>query len=381
MNIHYIGVNDATGYGISASVLMDALQKRGVKIKFTSIIFGNIENGGYLTDDETTIKAAEPFDAVIVHTVPEYFPYWYKKEKARTPGVKIWGYTTWETEDLPVYWPALLNTMDALLVPSQINKAVFEKCGINKPIYLLPHISQFKGNRALSTASSIDPLFDSLANQFIFYFIGDWNDRKAPWLIIEAFNKEFNAHENAVLVIKSGLRDWTRTRRTFKSFFRKTISLSADAFRRINQSKNKKIIHIDKVLTEDDIKTLHIRSHCFISLTRGEGWGMSSYEAAWYGKPIIITGFGGMLDYLSKENSYLIDYKLIPIKISSQHSSYFDASLWADPDSDQAAKLMRTVFNSQGEASSKGIDLMHSVRENFNAERISALCLEILLST
>lgn len=170
------------------------------------------------------------------------------------------------------------------------------------------------GVRRPAITTSMDLLFNTHSDYFFFYFIGEWSDRKVPWLLIEAFNKEFRPHEKVALILKTGVRDWTRTRRSVRSFFRKSVSLSADAFRRSNKSRNKKIIHITKVLSGEEIMTLHNRSQCFISLTRGEGWGMPSYEAAWYGKPVIITGSGGMLDYLSIENAYLINLDYYQLK-------------------------------------------------------------------
>ena len=42
---------------------------------------------------------------------------------------------------------------------------------------------------------------------------------------------------------------------------------------------------------------------------RGGGWG--AFEAARLGKPVIMTGYGGQLDYLDAELSHLVDYTLV----------------------------------------------------------------------
>ncbi|GAI18333.1 unnamed protein product, partial [marine sediment metagenome] len=75
------------------------------------------------------------YDTLIVHTVPEYYPMWARKE----PGKRLIGYTVWETDRIPDHWPGLLNKMDHLLVPTHWNKRVFENCGVITPIDVVPH--------------------------------------------------------------------------------------------------------------------------------------------------------------------------------------------------------------------------------------------------
>ena len=33
----------------------------------------------------------------------------------------------------------------------------------------------------------------------------------------------------------------------------------------------------------------------------------------YFGKPVIATGYSGNLDFMDDENSYLVDYELVPI--------------------------------------------------------------------
>lgn len=376
MVVHYIGFSEVTGYGTTAGILIEALKKNGVNVVYTGVREGNSDRGGVVVRQEGDLAMAA--DAVIIHTLPEYFPYWYTREKERNPNAKIWGYTTWETDKPPVYWAPLLNLMDALFVPCQMNKAVFEKAGVERPIYLLPHISQFEGKASLKSSKSLTPVFDSLAGRFIFYYIGTWTERKVPWLVIEAFNQEFSSAENVALVVKTGIRDWVRYRRSWKTLFRKGISYSADSFKKYNRRSKNRVIHIDKELDKEEIAMIHDKSHCFISLTRGEGWGVPSFEAAWFGRPVIITGFGGMLDYLNPENAYLVDYKLVPVEVSLYPDVFSRDQRWADPDLAHARKLMRHIFNHQEEARFRGGNLQQAVMKTFGSDSIAAQCIDSL---
>ena len=62
----------------------------------------------------------------------------------------------------------------------------------------------------------------------------------------------------------------------------------------------------------------------------------------WAGKPVIATGYSGNLDFMNDDNSYLVDYRLVPI--GSGNDPYPAAGTWAEPDSEHAARLMREVF-------------------------------------
>lgn len=52
------------------------------------------------------------YDTQIIHTVPEYWPRWLKRDKLNI------GMTVWETTHLPAHWRELLQQPDRLLVPA-----------------------------------------------------------------------------------------------------------------------------------------------------------------------------------------------------------------------------------------------------------------------
>ena len=71
-------------------------------------------------------------------------------------------------------------------------------------------------------------------------------------------------------------------------------------------------------------------------------------EAMLLGKPVIATGYSGNLDFMTPENSYLVDYALAPIGAGAD--PYPADGEWAEPDLDHAAELMREVFEDPEEA-------------------------------
>ena len=57
--------------------------------------------------------------------------------------------------------------------------------------------------------------------------------------------------------------------------------------------------------------------------------------------PVIVTAYGGNMDFCDDSNSFLIPYKLIPVEDSSY--IYPPIGLWAEPEIDAAAKAFTTV--------------------------------------
>lgn len=377
--IKYIGFNDSTGYGIAARTMVSALRKEGATVHWVPVVWGS---SAY--NPHSVKQVRNGYRNIIVHTIPEYYPPWIEFEREQeTNHKKIWCYTAWETDKIPRHWTKLLNSMDGIFVPCNWNKEVFQKCAINTKIEVLPHVSQFQGQiPEVLPSPKLSKLIDRLGEKFIFYNIGAWSDRKAPWLLIEAFLSEFSPREPVTLIIKTGKYDFSKYKRKWYKPWQLMPYETANTFKKIIRlrANGPEIIHLDKEFSDTDIAWLHKRGDCFVSLARGEGWGMGSYEAAWWGKPVIITGFGGVLDYLPNNVSYHVSYNMIPVHYEGDKQSYTPDQLWAEPDLAHARQLMRQVFENQKGAAEKGMQLKIYVQQNFHPSLLAQRCLDSLES-
>jgi len=81
---------------------------------------------------------------------------------------------------------------------------------------------------------------------------------------------------------------------------------------------------------------------CFVSLHRAEGFGRGLGEAMALGKLALGTGWSGNLDFMTPENSLLVDHRLVPVG----HDQYphWRGQEWAEPDVAHAAALLRPVL-------------------------------------
>ena len=49
---------------------------------------------------------------------------------------------------------------------------------------------------------------------------------------------------------------------------------------------------------------------CYVSLHRSEGFGLTPAEAMYLGKPVIATAYGGVMEFMTPENAYLVDHTM-----------------------------------------------------------------------
>ena len=127
-----------------------------------------------------------------------------------------------------------------------------------------------------------------------------------------------------------------------------------------------RVVVIDKALDDGEMLALHQIGDCYFSLTHSEGWGLGAFDAAAAGNPVAITGWGGQLDYLPPEISYLVDYRLAPVTEYFNWESYRCNQNWARADVNHAMDLLRHVFVNRDEAQQKGSELRQHIRSNFS---------------
>jgi glycosyltransferase involved in cell wall biosynthesis len=277
------------------------------------------------------------------------------------------GHTVWETTAIPSHWRALLNMVDHLIVPCAWNKKVFQEGGVTVPISVVPHIVE------VPIAASTCPPADN--DGYVFYTIGTWTHRKSLFYTVKAYCEAFTAADPTTLIIKTAPRDFTATGLLHR-FSRST----ADALKRLTrQYRNPPRIRlITDELSESEIRRLHQRGDCYVSLCRTEGWGIGAFDAASYGNPVVMTGFGGQLDYLDPNLSYLIGYELVPVINPSAPRSYSPDQRWAEPDIEHGAAMLREVMARPDAAKARACRLQSRILERFSARPVSDCLLTTL---
>ena len=193
----------------------------------------------------------------------------------------------------------------------------------------------------------------NLPEKFIFYSTFDANSsyiRKNLFGTIDAFIKAFKNSNQCILLIK------------VSNFNLKMHDDTKNAlYTKVEDFKN--IIILDQSFSRDLSLSLLISCDAYISLHRSEGFGLNILEAMALSKPVIVTGYSGNMDFCFEDNSFLVDYKIIPVSNSEYH--YAQDLEWAEPDIDSAAKMMERVFFNKDEVNSKTLRAKKYIDENY----------------
>jgi SAM-dependent methyltransferase/glycosyltransferase involved in cell wall biosynthesis len=180
----------------------------------------------------------------------------------------------------------------------------------------------------------------SFAEGFLFFYTFDHHsvfERKNPLAVIEAYRQAFAPEDGARLLIRS-----INAAAAPEHHDR----LLAAAGRRTD------IEVIDGYLSPAHKDAMLAQCDCYVSLHRAEGFGLGMAEAMYLGRPVIATGYSGNLDFMTAQNSYLVDHTLV--QIGPNAGPYPAGGEWAEPDLEHAARLMREVFDSPDAAARRG---------------------------
>jgi glycosyltransferase involved in cell wall biosynthesis len=104
-------------------------------------------------------------------------------------------------------------------------------------------------------------------------------------------------------------------------------------------------VFLPKPLTALETRSLINCCDFFASLHRAEGFGRGPGEAMFLGRLALATGWSGNLDYMDKDNSLLVDHRLIPVRDGEY--PFGEGQLWADPDVDHAVALLNAVIENR----------------------------------
>lgn len=381
-SLKYMSWGDSTGYAVAAKAYLRALIDAGIPLTWSPMLAGSRRYEPYTGTRwpcpqlETICNRPIPHDTALIHTVPEYYLDWLQPE--RETGARVFGYTVWELERLPDHWPAILNRLDGVLVPCRWNADVFRNSGVTVPIHVVPHLSQFEGQPPASAQdrASLRQRLGSglqLESRFVFYNIAYWSNRKSPYLALEAYLRAFTAEDEVLMIIKTSRNDITRSRRSWLNPLRRVHPTPHQTVKQMlarHPNPPPVIVIADEDLSDGEMQALHELGDCYVSLTRTEGWGLGAFEAARLGKPVVMTAYGGQLDYLDPVNSWHVGYRMVPVHEPTWSASYRADDEWAEPCVDEAAQYLREIFEYPDESRQRAAPLAELIRDRFSRAQV-----------
>ena len=261
------------------------------------------------------------------------------------------GVWFWEIAEFPSFLHPAFEALDEVWAASDfVRDAVAAQT--DKPVLTVPLPLRVPDPPALSR----DGL--GLPEDYLFLFSYDFLsvfERKNPLGLLEAFTRAFEPGEGPVLLLKSINGD--------KKIGELERLHAAAAVR-------PDVIVRDGYLSAGEKDALTAACDCYVSLHRSEGFGLTMAEAMACAKPVIATAYSGNLAFMTEANSYLVPYELGSIPAGCD--PYPAGVEWAEPDLDEAARLMRHVWEDRDEAGERGERARAFVAEERSPEHMAA---------
>ena len=217
--------------------------------------------------------------------------------------------TMFESSRIHPEWVDILNTLDAVVVPSQFCYESFIDCGVTTPIHVIP----------LGISETYQPYKRPYRSPFTFLAWMDRGKRKGGFHALRAFNLAFGDDPNYQLILKA------RENVTNINIINDNITL------------------LQQDMTEAELYELYKSADCLVNPNLGEGFGLIPREFAATGGVTLATNWSGTADDIEKWG-WPIPYTLKPADWRGiEKFQGVDLGDWAEPDVHTLADLMRDV--------------------------------------
>jgi hypothetical protein len=293
-----------------------------------------------------------------------------------------------ETTIVPKDFIDGVNRMDLTLVPSKFTKdvlvgTVYQQKDKNsgnivgefkttKPVEVL-----FEGVDVgifLNPTKDVDVLSD-VKTDFNFLTVGHWlkgnlgQDRKDIGMVIKTFATVFQTlpkEKQPGLIIKTSSAGFSvMDRESMRERIEEITKTFGDTCPPIY------LIHGD--LSETEMASLyhHPKVKAMVSFTKGEGYGRPLAEFTLSGKPILVSGWSGHVDFLPTEHSVLLEGALTNVDESAADTFILKEAQWFSANYSKAAGLMYDVFNNYKGYTEKSKGLVKNTLNRFTLEKMN----------
>ena len=283
-----------------------------------------------------------------------------------------------ETDIVPFHWLKYINKADKVICTSKFtaeafyNTAKIKDYTLNKKIDVVyqHYYDEFK----LESLSSLS-LLENIKTKNNLLLIGQITDidvegdRKNLFNSIESLIRILSKVEDSGLIIKTNMGnnsylDFIKLKRMFSKY---RISLENEIGNKIPKiyllHGNMKPLELKALYSSNKVSAL-------VSLSKGEGFGLTLLEAAACGLPIIATNYSAYTEFLS-DKFIKVDYKLEKLPLSKINNKVFcKDSKWAIYENKSLHMSVLKFFNNKLLYDSISKDLQVIIRNNFDKESV-----------
>ena len=288
------------------------------------------------------------------------------------------------------------NRMDLVLVPSKFTKEVLQKTSFSEvdkasgqkirdinvqtPIEVLFEgvdldIFLNRTNQEQDVLINTEKLNKKIETDFNFLFVGHWlsgdlgQDRKDVGMLIKTFCTIFKSlpkNKQPGLILKTSMAG-------FSIIDREEISERIKTITKEYGENCPPIYLLFGDMKPSEIANLyhHPKVKAMISFTKGEGYGRPLAEFATTGKPVIVSKWSGLTDFLPETNTIYLDGELTNVHPSAANQFLMAESHWFSVNYSTAAQKIMDVFKNYNKYSDTSKGLQTNIKNNFSLAKMT----------
>ena len=228
--------------------------------------------------------------------------------------------------------------------------------------------SVFKPTKIIS--QELKKEMNKISETFCFLFVGHWlqgglgNDRKDTGMLVKTFFESFKNKKKApALILKTSGAD-------FSVIGRSEILKKIEDIRKSTKAKtlpNVYVLHGD--LEDEEMNELynHPKVKAHVSFTHGEGFGRPLLEASLSGKPVIVSGWSGHMDFINHKTAVLLPGSLVDTPKDAFPKNFTcTGQKWFSVNYSQASAILKDVFKNYKKYGQKAKLCAHTNKNKFS---------------
>ena len=341
-----------SGLGQSCRLIAKTIEAAGIPHAFIDIDPAGI--GGKDASYEKELGKTYPYSINLLSVNMGDLPRFLKMEGDGMLGghynIAFW---LWELAEFPREWVDYCTLFDEIWTPSEFVSEAVRRV-TDKKVFTIPYPVEAPYEKNLGRAH-----FNLPDDRFLVLTMYDFysvSERKNPHGAIRAFKEAFQPGEKVGLVIKINHPD----------------PASQQAL--LSELSGYKVYFVEGLRPKEEVNALLQCVDVFVSLHRGEGFGLVLAEAMLLGTVTVATNYSANTEFQDQNSACLVDYTLVPIE--KEYWPYRKGALWADPDLHAASQMLRRLFCDQAYYESVQKSGIAYAKAKLSLERAKGLLLD-----
>lgn len=365
--LRWRGPCDMSGYGTACIGYSIGLSQGGIRLRLVDKSL-SINLAGKGMDDQIKQQLAALQEVPITKSAPVVqHQVADKMQPTKNSDLNI-GYTIFEMTTVPPHWSRQCNQMDQIWTGSEYSRQAFIASGVHEEkIHTIPHILDV--DRFTSQVTPIE-LPNKASINFLSVF--DFQERKAWRELLTAYARAFSAKDDVCLWLK--IYQYSFDREDQVALIAKIYKFMAD----IGATNPPRIEVCPFDLPFNLMPSFYAAFDCYVAISR-EGFGLPYAEAGACGLAVIGPEVGGVREFLTDDNSYLVRYvgdRPISSEMLKVNPTFTNLE-WATHSVDHLVEVFQHVKANPEELAQKGKAVQKTIRERLHysviAEKVKTL--------